>query len=166
MTATPQTVSDFIKLSREAVLAGDFDNAEKYKQQAVAMKGLDDLTPKVDVSKRLDMGDGTTPVSEASLKGAAMKAWYTQTYGGDITGDVEMVMRDLYGSDYRQLRYAKAVAFNQWIRTGRCDPRMERLVVYTPEQVMAEIATGASVAELKATQLESQDSSGGLAKAA
>ncbi len=159
-----QTVSDFVKLARDAVLAKDFDLAETYKQQAVAIKGLDELTPKVDATKRLDMGDGAidTTAIEQTAKGAAMKAWYTKTYGADLDGDVETVMRDLYGGDYRHLRWAKSAAFVQWVRSGRCDPKMERLVVYTPEQILAEIATGASVAELKATQLESQDSSGGF----
>src|SRR5512138_524882 len=158
-----QTVSDFVKLAREAVLAKDFDLAETYKQQAAALKSLDDIAPRVDATKRLDMGDGSEPADVTrSAKSAAMKAWYTKTYGADLDGDVETVMNDLYGADYKQLRWAKSAAFAQWVRTGRCDPKMERLIVYTPEQILAEIATGASVAELKATQLESQDSAGGF----
>ena len=31
MSATPQTVSDFVRLAREAILAKDFDTAETYK---------------------------------------------------------------------------------------------------------------------------------------
>lgn len=158
---TGQTVSDFIKLSREAILAKDFVLAETYKQQAVAIKGLDDLTPRADPSKRLDFGDGTDPAAiERTASGAAMKAWYTKTYGADIDTDVETVLADLYGGDYRHLRWAKTADFTRWVRTGRCDPKLEKLVVYTPEQVLAEIATGMSVAELKATQVESQDTSG------
>jgi hypothetical protein len=116
------------------------------------------------------MGSGKdvdTPASvETIARSSAMKAWYTKTYGGDLDGDVETVMTDLYGHDYRHLRWAKSADFVRWIKSGRCDPKLEKLVVYTPDQILAEIATGASVAELKATQLESQDTSGGLTKVA
>lgn len=167
-----QTVSDFVRLAREAVLAKDFDLAETYKQQAIAIKGLDDITPKADATKRLDMsGDaGAQDALEKSANAAAMKAWYTQSTGGkDIDGDIDAVLTEMYGN-YRQMRWAKAADFVRFIRSGRSDPRLEKLVVYTPEQVMLELAGGMTVADLKsaqkATQVESQDTSGGLAKAA
>lgn len=167
MSATPQTVSDFAKLAREAILAGDLTAAETYTNQAKAMKGLVDLEPQVDATKRLPF---PTDVDERNLEQtaqqAAMKTWYSKQYGGDLDGDVATVLNDLYGTDYRHLRWAKSADFVRWIRTGKADPKLEKLVLYTPDQVLAEIATGASVAELKATQLESQDSAGGLAKAA
>ena len=65
MTASPQTVSDFVKLAREAVLAKDFDLAETYKKQALEIKGLDDITPKVDVTKRLDMSSADDPAAHS-----------------------------------------------------------------------------------------------------
>jgi hypothetical protein len=165
--STPQTVSDYAKLAQEAIHAGDLDAAEKYKNQAVALKGLSDLTPQVDATKRLDFGTGADErTTEQTAQQAAMKTWYAKQYGGDLDGDVATVLNDLYGADYRHLRWAKSADFVRWIRTGKADPKLEKLVLYTPEQVLAEIATGASVAELKATQLESQDSAGGLAKAA
>lgn len=161
---TPQTVTDFVKLSREAILAKDFDLAETYKKQATEMKALDDLTPKVDATKRLDFGSPEQDAAalEKTAQGAAMKAWYAKTYSGDLEGDVATVLNDLYGGDYRHLRWAKSADFVRFIRTGRSDPKLEKLVVYTPEQILAEIATGSTVAEIKATQLESQDSSGGF----
>ena len=169
---TGQTVSDFVKLARDAVLAKDFDLAETYKQQAIAIKGLDELTPKVDPAARPQFGSGEddTASLELSANAAAMKAWYTKSTGGtDIDGDIETVLTDMYGN-YRQARWAKAADFVRFIRSGRSDPRLEKLVVYTPEQVMMELAGGMTVADLKAaqkaTQLESQDTSGGLAKAA
>ena len=167
-----QTVSDFVKLAREAVLAKDFDLAETYKAQALAMKGLDDITPRVDTSKRLDMGSGETDTAaaEQNANAAAMKAWYTQSTGGtDINGDFETVLNDMYGN-YRRARWAKAADFTRFLRSGACDPALKSLVVYTPEQVMAELAAGLTVSDIKAaqkaTQVESQDTSGGLAKAA
>ncbi len=162
-----QTVSDFVKLARDAVLAKDFDAAETYKQQAIAIKGLDDIAPKVDATRRLDMGSGEqdTDALEKTANQAAMKAWYTQSTGGkDIDGDLDRVLTDMYGN-YRQLRWAKAADFVRFVRSGRSDPKLEKLVVYTPDQVMYELAGGMTVADLKAamkaTQLESQDTSGG-----
>ena len=167
-----QTVSDFVKLAREAVLAKDFDLAETYKQQAIAIKGLDDLAPTVDKARRLDMGSGEQDDAalEKTANSAAMKAWYTQSTGGkDIDGDLDQVLTDMYGN-YRQLRWAKAADFVRFVRSGRSDPKLEKLVVYTPDQVMMELAGGMTVADLKAamkaTQLESQDTSGELTLAA
>lgn len=160
--STPQTVSDFATLAREAILAGALDEAEKYTNQAKALKGLDALTPQVDATKRLPFPtEMDAPNLEQTAQQAAMKTWYAKQYGGDLDGDVATVLNDMYGQDYRHLRWAKSADFVRWIRTGKADPKLERLVLYTPDQVLAEIATGATVQELKATQLESQDSAGG-----
>ena len=164
---TGSSVSDFVRLAREAVLAKDFDLAETYKQQAIATKGLDELTPKVDAAARPNFGsvEPDAETLEKSANAAAMKAWYTQSTGGtDISGDIETVLTDMYGN-YRQARWAKAADFVRFIRSGRSDPKLEKLVVYTPEQIMTELAGGMTVADLKAaqkaTQVESQDTSGG-----
>ena len=122
MTAgNPSTVSDFVKLSQAAILAGDLDQAETYKNQAFALKGLDELTPKVDASARPQFGasEDDAAALEKSANAAAMKAWYTQSTGGtDIDGDVETVLTDMYGN-YRQARWAKAADFVRFIRSGR-----------------------------------------------
>jgi HK97 family phage major capsid protein len=166
-TGSPSTVSDFVKLSQAAIIAGDLDAAETYKNQAFALKGLDELTPKVDASKRLDMGDGSqdSATQEANANTAAMKAWYTKSTGGtDIDGDIETVLNDMYGN-YRRARWAKAADFTRFLRSGTYDPALKSLVVYTPEQIMMELAAGLTVSDIKAaqkaTQLESQDTSGG-----
>lgn len=164
-----QTVSELVKLARDAVLAKDFDLAETYKKQAIAMKGLDDLQPTVDKARRLDMsGNGAEDVDAArkSVQSTAIKAWYQQSTGSkDVSGDLEMVANDLYGGSYQQLRWAKNADFVRFIRSGNYDPALKSMVVYTPEQIMAELAAGISVealrAAMKATQVESQDSSGG-----
>ena len=163
-----QTVSDFVKLAREAVLAKDFDAAETYKQQAIAIKGLDDLAPTVDKARRLDMGSGEQDEAALakSVQTTAVKAWYSQANGGkDVDRDVEVVLNDMYGRNYQQLRWAKTADFVRFVRSGNCDPALKSMVVYTPEQVLLELAGGMTVADLKAamkaTQLESQDTSGG-----
>jgi len=161
---TEHTVSAYIKLARDAIIAGQLAEAETFTNQAKAIKAIDDLTPKVDAALRPQFG--TDAGQDDTIKNYAMKAWYAKAYGGALDGDVATVMRDIYGGDYMSLRHAKSADFLRYIRTGRADPKLEKLLVYTPEQVLAELATGMSVAEIKATQIESMDSLGGLAKAA
>lgn len=166
---TPQTVSDYVKLAREAIGAGDFAAAETATNQAKALKALDDLTPKVDAAARPQFGagdDADPKLLEATVKDGAIKAWYAQQNpGADIDGDTERILSGMYGGSYKALRYAKQADFIRYVRSGRYDPALKSMVVYTPEQVLAEIAGGMSVDDLvraqKATQVESQDSSGG-----
>lgn len=172
-TGQPSTVSDFVRLSQAAIIAGDLDAAETYKKQAFALKGLDELTPRVDASQRLDMGNGDTDAAalDKSAQNAAIKAWYSDATGGkEIDQDIEVVLSEMYNGNYRAVRYAKAADFTRWLRSGNFNPALKSLVVYTPEQIMMELAGGMSVADLKAaqkaTQVESQDTSGELALAA
>ncbi len=165
---SPQTVSDFSKLWHEAILANDLDEAEKYKNQTLALKAFNEAQPKVDAQARPQFG--TEPSDEAALeksaKNASIKAWYSQAAGGkDIDKDIETVLSDMYEGNYRAIRYAKAADFTRWLRSGNYNPALKSLVVYTPEQIMMELAGGMTVSDLKAaqkaTQVESQDSSGG-----
>lgn len=166
---TGQTVSDFVRLAREAILAKDFETAETYTNQAKAIKALDDLAPKVDPSARLPFATGSDDRAtlEQNAKQAAMKAWFAQATStkGDIDANVKAVLDDMYGGNYLAARYAKSADFLRYIRTGQYDPALKSAVVYMPEQVMADLAAGMTVADLqaaaKATQVESQDTSGG-----
>lgn len=159
MSATPQTVSDFAKLAREAILAGNLDEAETYTNQAKALKSVDALTPTVDTSKRLDFGDPVmeTPVDTAT--DIATKSWYMRQYGDSGTA-MDQVMTELYGQDHRKFAWAKSADFVRYLRTGKYDDRMHRALVYSPTQVEGFLQLGMSVAELKATQIESQDTLG------
>jgi len=166
---TGQTVSDYVRIAREAIAAGDFAAAETATNQAKAIKALDDITPKVDASARLPFGSGSDDkeIIEKNAKSAAVKAWYSQAVGGKtIDNDIETVLADMYDGNYRGARYAKSADFLRFLRTGQSNPALKSLVVYTPEQVMAELAGGMSVEDIKAaqkaTQVESQDTSGEL----
>lgn len=165
MTTTPETVSDFARLSREAALAKDFDLAETYLKQAQALKALDMIAPTPDTSQRLPFpANGDNRAAEQGAQHAALKMWYTKQYGDDLDRDVETVLNDLYGHyerDYRQLRWMKTGDFLRYIKTGQKDEKLHRLALYTPDHVMAAIADGMSVKEIKATQVESQDTLGG-----
>lgn len=161
---TPQTVSDFTRLAREAILAGNIADAEQYTAQAKALHALKSLEPTVDPSARLpfdSVPDAANASVERSAQDLAVKTWYAKQYGGDLTGDVKTVLNDLYGTEYTHLRYAKSADFMRYIRSGHFDPKLHRAVVYTPDQVLDAIAGGLSVSEIKATQVESQDQLGG-----
>ena len=172
MTA-PQTISDFSKLWHDAILANELDEAEKYKSQTLALKAFNEAQPKVDAKARPQFGDTEQDVDalNKSAQNASIKAWYSQAAGGkEIDKDIETVLSEMYEGNYRAVRYAKAADFTRWIRSGNYNPALKSLVVYTPEQIMFELAGGMTVADLKAaqkaTQLESQDTSGELALAA
>ena len=173
MTQTT-TVSEYVKLARDAIAAGDFAAAETATNQAKAIKALGDLEPRVDATQRLPFGSSSddAQIIEQNAKSAALKAWFAQATStkGDIDSNVKTVLDDMYGGNYLAARYAKSADFLRYLRTGNYDPALKSAVVYLPEQVMADLAGGMTVADLKsamkATQVESQDTSGGLAKAA
>jgi HK97 family phage major capsid protein len=139
------------------MIAGNLDEAETLTKQASALKALDGLDVKVDPAARPQFGatEADTPAD-----GGAIKAWYTRKYGDDGAA-MDQVMGELYGSNYRGLSHAKTADFLRYIRSGRYDEKLHRAVVYTPVQVAQALADGVSVSELKATQVESQDTLGG-----
>jgi len=152
-------IQTLIKESRDLILAGDLDGATKKKDQALALKALDDEIK----SKRLDF---TPPAPEADAPAEtatdiATKSWYGRQYG-DAGTAMDQVMTELYGQDHRKFAWAKSADFVRYIRSGHCDQQLHRALVYSPKQVEEFLKLGMSVAELKATQIESQDTLGGL----
>lgn len=161
---TPQTVSDFARLAREAILANDLVTADQYINQGEALKRLKAMEPTVDPAARLPfdtVSDAAGASIEHNAQDFAVKTWYAKQYGGDLNRDVATVLNDLYGTEYTHLRYAKSADFMRYIRSGQYDAKLHRAVVYTPDQVLDAIAGGLSVSEIKATQVESQDQLGG-----
>lgn len=159
MSATPSTVSDYTQLARAAIAAGNLDEAETYTKQASALKALDSLETKtvVDATARPVFGE---PEAEAPIESHAIKSWYVKKYGDDGAA-MDQVMSELYGANHKGLAWAKTADFLRYIRTGNYDQKLHRAVVYSPAQVAQALADGLSVGELKATQVESQDTLGG-----
>jgi hypothetical protein len=157
-------VADYIQKARDAITSGNLDEAETFTKQAQALKALDGLEPKVDERSRLPF---PTEAAEAAVdtESVAVKSWYARKYGDDGAA-LDQVMSEMYGANYKTLAWAKTADFVRYIRTGRYDDKLHRAVVYSPAQVAQALADGMSVSELKATQVESQDTLGGLAKAA
>jgi HK97 family phage major capsid protein len=170
--STGQTVADFTQLARAAIIAGNLDEAETYTKQAKALKSLDDLAPRVDATKRLDMGSGETPSDKErmeSVESSAIKAGYIMKFGKDLDSDVKQIYRELYGTDnYAMLRATKMADVNNYLRAepGTYNPKMGKMVLLAPEQIAAAIISGVPVAtgtySLKATQIEAQDTLGGV----
>lgn len=157
MSNLPTTVADAINAARAAIVAGDYDAAERLTAHAKALKSLSTIGG--DTMPRLPMQ--SAPIAEGN-DNAALKAWYNNQFGGaDLVRDAEVVMKDLYGANYQAEAYAKSAAFLRYIRTGQTD-EYARKVVMTPGQVMKALAEGQSYSNLKATQVESQDVLGGF----
>lgn len=161
------TVAQLIQEARALVLAGNLDEAEQKTKQATALKSVEALeaaeaaaTKAATEAARLPMGAVEDDTPAPSAESVAIKSWYIKKYGDDASA-MDRVMTDLYGSNYRHVAWAKSADFMRYIRTGQYDPKLHRAVVYTPAQVAAAMADGLSVAELKATQVESQDTLGG-----
>lgn len=163
---TGQSVADFTQLARAAILAGNLDEAETYTKQAKALKSLDDLTPKVDTSVRPQFGatePEETPISSATAM--AVKSVYIKKFG-EIDAASEQIYKELYGtSNYPMLRAMKMADCNRYLRTGAADPKLQKMVLLAPEQIMAAIVGGVPVSEgnytIKATMIEAQDTLGG-----
>jgi HK97 family phage major capsid protein len=159
MSATP-SVADYIQQARAAIADGKLDEAETLTKQASALKALDSLAPTVDPAARLPFATEAAEAATTPTESVAIKSWYTRKYGDDGAA-MDQVMDELYGANYKALAWAKTADFVRYIRSGRYDEKLHRSVVYSPSQVAQALADGMSVSELKATQVESQDTLGG-----
>jgi HK97 family phage major capsid protein len=156
------TFKTLIAEARSLVLEGKLDEAEAKKNQAAALKALDDLEPTVNPADRLPFPASPAPEAPAeSATDIAVKSWYVRQYGDGSTA-MDQVMSELYGRDHRKFAWAKSADFVRYVRTGQYDPQLHRAMVYSPAQVETMLQLGMSVAELKATQIESQDTLGGF----
>lgn len=152
-------IQTLVSEARALILDNKLDAGEAKLKQASALKALDDEIK----SKRLDFGAPVPEVDPKTVAGAndiATKSWYIRQYG-DAGTAMDEVMTELYGQNHRKFAWAKSADFVRYIRSGQADPHLHRALVYTPTQVEGFLQLGLSVAELKATQVESQDVLGG-----
>ncbi len=162
------TVATLLSEARELVLKGDLDAGEQKKNQAAALKSIEELTPKVDESKRPAFGDSATKAmsDEAeSPMAMAVKSAYVKKFG-DIDAGAAQVLRELYGTDnYPMLRAMKMADLNRYLRTNIADPRYQKMVLLSPDQIFMALANGVPVSDgnytIKATMMEAQDQLGG-----
>lgn len=153
------TVKALIAEARELILAGNLEAAEAKKNQAAALKALDAIdTPTAVNPADRPQFPATEDAPPADVENIAAKSWYYNQYGAP-DASLNQVMTELYGHDYERHAYAKNVDFVRFIRGAQ--PKMPKVLVYSSHQIKAMLDIGVSVAELKATQIESQDVLGG-----
>ncbi|MCL4296156.1 MAG: phage major capsid protein [Anaerolineae bacterium] len=82
---------------------------------------------------------------------------------GKLEANAEsVVMREIYGGDYRQLIHDQTKAFGAYLRGGRPEAILRRQL-WLPEHVKSMIVSGFGVPEIKATMVEGQEILGGFA---
>ncbi len=157
-----KTVKELLDAARAAVLENKLDEAESLKNQAVALKSIEDLAPPPAPEpevKRLPFGntESQEPTDEAP---AHIKSWYVKKYG-DYASGAEQISRELYGGAYEQAAWNKSVSFSRFLRSGHQD-EYSSMVLLTPEQIVNAAAAGLTVAEIKSTMVEANDELGGF----
>ncbi len=163
------TVAELIAQAKQKLDAGDLDGAKALRDQAAMLKDLEALetpapAPKEEV-KRLDFGNPAPVVEQSTAATKAIEVAYVKKFG-NLDESVNQVMRELYGTEsYALIRAAKMADMNRYLRTNTYDPRFQKMVLLTPDQVLAAIMTGVPVADgqytIKATMVEAQDTLGG-----
>jgi HK97 family phage major capsid protein len=157
-----KTVKELLDAARAAVLENKLDEAEALKNQAVALKSIDDLAPPPSPEpevKRLPFGSTESP-DQGEEAPAHIKSWYASKYG-DFAKGAEQISRELYGGGYELAAWNKSVSFNRFLRTGVQD-QYASMVLLTPQQIVNAAAHGLTVAEIKSTMIEANDELGGF----
>lgn len=155
------TMAEYLAQARQAIAAGDLDQARQLTEQAKALKALADMEG--ETAPRLPAPEPAPAQAEPAVQDVAVKSWFVQRYG-ELDAALAQIGRELYrhiAPSYEAAAYSKNADFVRWIRTGRSDPTLHRTVLYTPHQLADMVLAGGGVAELKSTQIESQDTLGG-----
>lgn len=151
-----------LKSKAEAlILENKIDEATVLVNQAKALKSLEDIqdTPVKAAPVRLPFGDAPDEPAPDKTPNASVKTWYVKKYG-ELPAANQQVADELYGN-FMDVSYRKNADFRRFLRTGYGDPALSKVVLLSPEQIVNAVAAGFSVAELKATQVESADTLGG-----
>jgi HK97 family phage major capsid protein len=156
------TLKEMLAAARAAVESGDLDKARTLTEQAKAMKALDELEPAPIAPApvvRLPFGP-VDAKADAPTEDPAMKAWTVKRFG-EVPIAAAQIAKELYGQDYHSLLWAKSADFRRYLRTGVGDGRLAKLIIMTPSEIMEAVENSVSVAEMKTTSIEGQDSLGG-----
>lgn len=110
-----------------------------------------------------NMPDVDEPEAKASKDDDIAKAVNVIRYGtGEDNSATSLIMREVYGGDYRQLNYEQSKAFDRYLRVGTDSPALRRQM-WSVEDVRDMLAKGMGVADVKATMVEGTDVLGGFA---
>lgn len=138
------------------------DEAKDFLAQAKAAEAIErDLsaisTPQLPAG--LPMGPDIVPGT--SREDPVAKAINVLRFGAQ-DDPTSVVMREIYGGDYRQKTWEQDKAFTRYLRTGAADAILARQY-WGEEEVKSMLIRGMGVAEIKATMIEGQDTLGGYA---
>lgn len=149
--------------------AGDsepgIDASAKKATKGRAAAGAKTFRPPFPSNAAGEGGDGPTP---SAIKSWAIKTAYVKQFG-EPDAAMNQISKELYGSPerYFQLRVDKARDLKRYLKTGNYDPALKNEIVLTPEQIAQAYLESndgrASVAAIKSTMIESQDTLGGYA---
>ena len=160
----------------KAVTDGNLEDAQKFRTEAENLKGLieaEDAVKGLDIPQTEPLrppipgaGAGNMPESNETPQAdpgvELMKAVNLIRFGKQLDSPEDLVMREIYGGDYRQISYEANCAFSRYLRTGRETKGLGRQL-WDIGQVKSMLHEGLDVAAIKATMIEGQDVLGGYA---
>ncbi len=157
-----KTPRDYAQDARDALNRGDIAEANRLVELGKAAKAMMDLDTMTTIGQRLPYPDGTAAktkqASEREIQDIAIKTWYQKRFG-ESSAASEQVAKELYGDTLPRVSHAKHVDFVRFIKTGQ--HQYGKMLLFSANQIEDMLATGSSVGEMKATQVESQDTLGG-----
>lgn len=105
------------------------------------------------------------PAQQQDADNDRIKSIYTLRYNQEDAA-TEVVMRDLHGADYQQLRLDQWKAFTRYLRDYSHEPdgqdqKLLKQIILTPAHAKAALNAGLDVKAMKATMIEAVDTLGG-----
>jgi len=154
----------------KAMLAGDAPDMTKanallaeakgYREKAEAIKSAEGILEYAAGVVRPELPGGGDQAAAADGQ-AALKAANVLRFGA-VDEPTDLVMREVYGGDYRQIALDQIKSFTRYMRSGAVDRALTRQV-WGIEDVKSMLKDGLGVSEIKATMIEGQDTLGGYA---
>lgn len=153
---------------------GDLEKTKEYREEAERLKALieeESALKDLDIPQTEPIrppmpgaGDGPMPeqAEPPTLEEQMAKAITLIRHGEALDGPEDLVMKEIYGGDYRQIIYDANAAFTRYLRTGRASGPLGRQI-WSIDQTRDMLKSGMTVAEIKATMVEGQDVLGGYA---
>ncbi len=140
-------------------------DAGALREQAKALKTAEAMIAEIGApvdKPPLPMGAEEELPKPGDEEDAMMKAVNILRFGVD-DDPTSVVMREIYGGDYRQKMFDQERALGRWMRNPRLTDRILEKQYWTAEDVKSMLQGGLTVKEIKATMIEGQDILGGYA---
>jgi HK97 family phage major capsid protein len=153
LTADEATNHDGLLAQIEALNA---EIARAERQEALSSESRQPMTQPIDAGDPVEDRAGA-PGADDSVR----TAWYASRFRS-VPAGAEQIARELYREDYSALAFRKMRDYGRYLRTGEIsDHRLARTLLLTPQQIVDAAAHGVTVAEIRATMIEGDDTLGG-----